>query len=86
MGGSKLIHTPTGAPASPGAARDANTPERYELYSIADDPGEVRELGTRAPQFAELRKRLTQFETRFLQRLWARGRELQRERQLGDPG
>jgi hypothetical protein len=76
MNGYKLISTPAGAPSEPGDEAGGNNPARHELYSIAEDPGERRELGQDSPQYAPLREQLAQYEMRFYQRLWERSREL----------
>ena len=76
MNGYKLISTPAGAPSKPGDEVGGNNPARHELYSIAEDPGEGRELGQDSPQYAPLREQLAQYEMRFHQRLWERSREL----------
>ena len=52
MGGWKLIFTPAGVPDDPTKKPRAGgygTPERIELYNLADDPGEEHDLAPSRP-------------------------------------
>jgi arylsulfatase A-like enzyme len=68
-GGWKLVHTPAGRPAVPMARlplTPLDTPERFELYDLAADPGETRDLIGAHPERAdELKAALAAFRERF---------------------
>jgi arylsulfatase A-like enzyme len=80
MDGYKLIQTPAGAPEMQDAPPRPDAAERLELYWVADDPAETRELARDHPKFSELRGILKEYVQRFRHRYWTRVRELQQQR------
>ncbi len=69
----KLILTPAGTPRDPRAPKGATSdePERIELYDLAADPGETRDLASQRPELVEeLQQPLAMLRARFRARGW----------------
>ncbi|HYB98076.1 MAG TPA: sulfatase-like hydrolase/transferase [Candidatus Limnocylindrales bacterium] len=79
-GGLKMIVTPAGAPSDPRRAKERidsgrppteDTPERRELYDLAADPGETRNIvDQRRDDAADLAQRIAAMRARFRSRGW----------------